>query len=68
MVIFTGDSSAETAIQKAIDEVNGRVASGEGLVKSTEEDNTNQSAKQSEKGDEEGSGEKEEQKEVAKGG
>ena len=33
-----GDSSAETAIQKAIDEVNGRIASGEGLVNNT--DNT----------------------------
>ena len=31
----TGDSSAEAAIQKAIDEVNGRIASGEGLVNNT---------------------------------
>ena len=62
--VFTGDSSAETAIQKAIDEVNGRIASGEGLVNETEEGDANQSAIQS--GKEEGQEEqKEEKKEEA---
>ena len=38
MNVYTGDASAETAIQKAIDEVNGRIAAGEGLVNETDPD------------------------------
>lgn len=73
--MLTGDSSAEAAIQKAINEVNIRLASGEGVMihtlnlnttedttiepENTEQENTNENAKQTER-------EEEEQKQEAK--